>query len=152
MKHVSFPALLRTAFIAGTLDILCAILSTFLMSGRGPVIIFKYIASGLLGADAMSGGTAVAALGLFLHYVIAFGWTFLFFALYNAIKRLGLHWAVVGVLYGLFVWTLMNLVVVPLSQIGPRPLTLSSVLLQAGILVVAIGLPISYGAHRGENR
>ena len=42
----------------------------------------------------------------------------------------------------------MNLIVVPLSRIPRSPFNPANAAIQAGILVVCIGLPISLLAHR----
>ena len=74
--------------LAGTLDILTAILYYVGPSTARAVTLLQGIASGLLGAEAFSGGLATAALGLTLHYFIALIWTFVFFMALRAIGSL----------------------------------------------------------------
>jgi hypothetical protein len=50
---------------------------------------------------------------------------------------------ITAVAYGLFVWCVMNLVVVPSTQIGSRPVELTNALINIAILIVCIGLPLS---------
>jgi uncharacterized membrane protein YagU involved in acid resistance len=52
-----------------------------------------------------------------------------------------------AVVYGLFVWTVMNLIVVPLSNTVHRPFKIDGVLINMGILIVCIGLPLSFIAN-----
>ncbi len=87
-------------------------------------------------------------IGLLLHYLIAFSFIIFFFWIYPKIKNFNLDWRLWGVLYGLFVWTVMNLIVVPLSNTPKFPLTLQGFLTQAGILIICIGLPIAYFANK----
>ena len=56
---------------------------------------------------------------------------------------------VAGMAYGLFVWLMMNFVVVPLTRItmGPIRLTTGTVLMIL-IHLFVIGVPISYLARR----
>ena len=71
--------ILIAGFIAGTLDIIAAIIS----SGADPIRVLQFIASGAVGRDAaFAGGLPMAFLGLALHYLIAYSWTTLFFLLY----------------------------------------------------------------------
>ncbi len=85
--------------------------------------------------------------GLILHYIIAFAFTIFFFWLFPKIKLLSKNKILTGVIYGIFIWMVMNLVVVPLSNIGPRPFTLANALINVIILIVCIGLPLSFIAN-----
>src|SRR5471030_331245 len=68
--------------IAGTLDILAAFLNLHRV-GVAPERVLQGIASGLLGRSSFRGGMATAALGLFCHFLIAFGAA----AVYYAVSR-----------------------------------------------------------------
>ncbi|HEX2605894.1 MAG TPA: hypothetical protein VHK91_00890, partial [Flavisolibacter sp.] len=107
--------LLLTGFIVGTLDASAAVLRYTLKTGQNPVRIFKYIASGVFGERALNGGMAMAFWGLFFHYIIAFCFTIFFFFIYPVLFRWIRNKVLTGLLYGLFIWVLMNLVIVPLS-------------------------------------
>jgi len=142
-------ALALAALVAGTLDYTAAITNFLLKGGKDPTLIAWYIASSLLGREAAyAGGWVTATFGIFLHYVIATSWTVLFFLGYPRIALLRKNALLVGAVYGLFVWTMMNLVLVPLTCIKPGAFNLANAATQAGILVVCIGLPISLLAHR----
>jgi hypothetical protein len=141
------PRLFRTIVVAwllaSTMDIAAAIFVYAFPSGARMVQLLQGIASGLLGAKAFSGGVQTAALGLMLHYLIALLWTLVAFFLLSTFKRLTRHLIVAGVIYGVVVWAVMNLIVVPLSKIGNRPLHFLPSLIAATILIVCIGLPIA---------
>jgi uncharacterized membrane protein YagU involved in acid resistance len=53
-----------------------------------------------------------------------------------------------GVVYGIFIWLVMNLIVVPLSNTGSWPFTIDNAVINATILSACIRLPLSYLAHR----
>ena len=82
--------------------------------------LFQGVASVLLGPEALTGGTRTAAVGLFMHFGVAFGWSvvFLVLALNSAWLRtlLGRRYGVVAAasVYGPFVWIAMSLAVIPL--------------------------------------
>lgn len=109
--------------VAGLLDIIYALVLWGFILDVGALKILQSIASGLLGPTAYDGGAATAALGLALHFLIAICMA-LFYVL--AAKRLPVltsRWLLMGSLYGLVLFAVMNFVVVPLSAIGWRPMT-----------------------------
>jgi len=131
-------AIAITGLIVGTMDITSAIIIT-LSRGSTVTRLFQFIASGLLGQQAFQGGTAIAALGLALHFVIAFTLVAVFYAASQSVAFLREH-AVSGIIYGLVVYAVMNLVVLPLSAARPRH-SLTGDLIQIGIHMFVIGLP-----------
>ncbi len=139
------PAIVRAWLVVGTLDITAAVLNYLRVGGREPIRIFWYIASAGFGRDAaVAGGWLTAGCGLLFHYLIAGIWTVLFFAAWPQVSWLGRHRVFAGIAYGVVIWLAMNLVLVPLSRAPKIPLTLSGSLIGAGILVVCIGLPVSF--------
>lgn len=142
--------LLTTGLLAGTLDGLAAVILYYAKTGNDPLHVFRFIASGVFGREAFSGGIPLALWGIGFHYFIAFGWTFLFFLLARNWRLLTAHWIASGIIYGLLVWLMMNLVVVPLSLVPVKagPKEWSTILTGIFILMVCIGLPISYSAQK----
>src|SRR5580704_11902123 len=112
--------LLITGLIAGTLDITSAYVSIFIQTGHVSRRMFQYIAGGALGLkNTLDGGVPVILLGIFFHYFIVFCFTRFFFFLYHKNRIFGLNKYLAALLYGIFIWTVMNLVVLPLSAL-PR--------------------------------
>jgi len=109
------------AIVAGTLDITYATTFSYLRSGVSPTRVLQFVASGALGPSAFQGGAATAAAGLGFHYLNAFLITAAFFAVVSLIPALARRPFVVGPLYGILVYVVMNYIVVPYSRIGPRP-------------------------------
>jgi Family of unknown function (DUF6263) len=116
--------------------------------GRQPARIFRFIASGVFGKAALGGGAGMVAWGLLFHYGITLLFTLAFFLTYSRIGSLGRHRYAAGILYGLAVWIIMNLLIVPLSRTPKFPFHPPQALIGALILVLAVGLPISLLAHR----
>jgi uncharacterized membrane protein YagU involved in acid resistance len=151
MTRNLISAILWAGLLAGTLDIIAACGLFSIRTGQDPTIVLRYVASGALGAKAMAGGWATALLGLLFHYIIAFSWTILFFLISPKLPK-G-NWIVYGLLYGIVVWLMMNLVIVPhLSTIVQKPFTLGGVVREMIVLMLAIGLPISYLANKFYRR
>lgn len=142
------PAVIITGLVAGTLDGLAAIINFIMQGGKKPEVIFKYIASGVIGKDALTGGNGIILLGVLLHYLIAFSWTILFFWFYPTIKWLAENKILAGLQYGIFVWAVMNLFIVPMSCISRETINISKSRAELLILMVCIGLPISLMANK----
>lgn len=119
------------------------ITSAFIIAlSRGSTIprLLQFIASGLLGQEAFKGGTATAALGLALQFFIALALVAVFYVASRRIPFLRQHAVVSGIVYGLAVYAVMNLVVLPLSAAKPRH-SITGDLIQIGIHMFIIGLP-----------
>lgn len=129
--------------LAGTLDITTAVLYYVGPSSAGAVRLLQGIASGVLGASAFEGGAATALLGLTLHYLIALIWTLVFLVAFRLLGAVRRHLIAIGIAYGIIVWLVMNLVVLPLSNVRRAPFQPRAAATAAIILVVCIGLPIS---------
>ena len=112
--------LVVSALVAGTCDICYATGFSYLRSGVAPSRVLDFVASGALGADAYTGGTATAAIGLAFHYLIALMFTAFFFAAARVQPALIRHPVISGMVYGLAIYMVMNFVVIPLSRIPGR--------------------------------
>ncbi len=78
-------SIIFTGLFAGTLDGIAAIINFSIRGGKDPVKIFNFIASGVFGKSAFEGGFTMATYGLIFHYIIAIGWTAIFFLAYPRI-------------------------------------------------------------------
>lgn len=140
--------LLLTVLLAGTLDILSAYVNGFIQTGHISRRMFQYIAGGALGLkNSLNGGFPVILLGVFFHYFIVFCFTVFFFFLYHKNRVFGLNKFVAALLYGIFIWAVMTFIVLPLTALPPGTVTLKKALVDAGILAVMIGLPVSLSAR-----
>lgn len=141
---------LAAGAIVGLLDISYPILLWAVVLQRIPAIrVPQSIAAGLLGRAAFEGGLATAALGLVLHFTIAYTWTTLYFLASRAWpwlrRRVETTRGAVqaGVAFGLLVWLVMDLVVLPLSRATPTPVWSLPFALQLIWHPVGVGLPIA---------
>ncbi len=143
-----FRTIVFAWLVAGSMDVATALIYYPLTTPARPLRILQGIASGLLGAKAFAGGVQTALLGLGLHYLIALAWTLVFFGACGVWRPLSRHAFPVGMAYGIVVWSVMNLIVLPLSNVRRAPLTLSGSLIAAVILMFCIGLPNAIIAGR----
>ena len=136
--------ILLTSLIAGTLDGLAAI---FILAKGQAAMVFKYIASAVYGKQAFAGGSEMIWTGVAFHYLIAAIFTILFFILYDLIPVIRKRPFLVAVIYGIFVWMVMNLLVLPLTHVT-NTITLEGAIKNMLILIVCIALPIVLMRHR----
>jgi hypothetical protein len=107
------------------------------------------IAAGLLGREALHGGPAIYALGVLLHFFIAFSVTTIYYAASRRLVFMMEHPLVCGLFFGAAVELVMNLVVLPLSALHARgPYKLNNLILGLLMHMVVIGLPIAYSVRR----
>lgn len=147
LQHLA-SAILLTGFVAGTLDALGAITSFLVQGGKKPEVIFKYIASGVFGKKAYTGGNVMILWGVFFHFLISYGLVIFYFWLYPRVKWLGENKILAGLLYGIFAWLVTTRVIVPLSLIKQPAFDPQKAAIAIGILMLCIGLPISLMANK----
>lgn len=134
--------------LAGSLDILFACVHAFIARGTSPVVVLQFIASGAFGKAAFSGGWLMPLVGLFFHFIIAYSFTALFFWLYPSIKIMSKSIVMTAIVYGIFIFVVMNLLVLPLTKIPAITFRLEKAVIAVLILIVAIGLPLSIFARK----
>jgi hypothetical protein len=144
----AYQTILLGGLIAGTLDITAACVQAWLRGGVTPMRVGRYIASGVLGPSASTGGTTIALLGFALHYLIATTATAVFYFASRKLRFLVERPISMGLLYGVFVYLFMNFVVVPLSLVRRGAPTFSDRIVAALIIMFCVGLPIALIVRR----
>jgi hypothetical protein len=134
-------AIAITGLIVGAMDITSAFLLA-ISRGSTATRLLQFVASGLVGQKAFEGGVATAALGLGLHFAIAFSLVAVFYLISRRLPIVHRHAVIAGIIYGLIVFGVMNVIVLPLSAAKPRH-SLNGDLIQIGIHMFVIGLPTS---------
>ena len=150
-KRTSVKIILWAGLLVGTLDILSAFVDYYIATGKNPLAVLTFVASGVFGESAFAGGAGTMLLGLLFHYVIAFSFTILFFWLFLNTKLLPRNTIITGVIYGLFIWAVMNLVVVQLCNAphaSIKDMKMAKVIKAMLILIFMIGLPLSFIAQK----
>ncbi|HLW53614.1 MAG TPA: hypothetical protein VKW06_12295 [Candidatus Angelobacter sp.] len=132
----------------GVFDITQAFIGFGLESGVKPAMILRHIASGLLGPKAYQGGGGAAALGLCLHFVVAFGAATVYYVASRSIPFMISHAVISGLLFGEAVFWFMHLVVVPLSRAPHGRFTLATLVTGPIGHMFLVGLPIALVVRR----
>jgi hypothetical protein len=116
------------------------------------IVVWQYIASGVLGMAAFEGGIATALLGLFLHLIISLVIAGVFILSADLFPLLRRYPIAGSLLYGFGVFIVMNIIVTPLSATPPLPAPTMPWLIEAIIEhVLAIGLPLGILVQRNAN-
>ncbi|GAO45624.1 hypothetical protein [Flavihumibacter petaseus] len=143
--------ILKAGIIVGCLDLAAAFVMAWFRSGASPLAVLRYIAAGLLGPAAFKGGAGTALLGLLIHFCIALAFTWIFFQLLKYLRKWVPSPILLGILFGVLVWTVMNLLVLPVSQLPSRPFRWKGALEGMAILILAIGIPLSFLSRKNYN-
>ena len=138
--------ILLATLVAGTLDILSACVYT-LIAGHAPINMLKGLASAILGNEAVKGGVGVALVGLLLHFAIMAVMAAVFVLVADRLPVLKARWVLAGIAYGIGLWAVMNLIVLPL-RFGPHPFKLLGLAEQFFSHIVLVGLPIAWFARK----
>ncbi len=141
---LNFKLIVKAGLIAGTMDILAAFLNFYIKTQKDPGIVLKYIASAVFGKEAMKGGTEMLVAGLVLHFIVAFIFTIFFSLIYKKLWSVFQNSIIIAVIYGIFIWLIMNLMVVPLSRASQIPFSWTAGITNCLILIICIGAPLSY--------
>jgi uncharacterized membrane protein YagU involved in acid resistance len=155
------PAVTRLAIfvivaglLAATLDIVFACTFWALQANVSVRRILQSIAAGIYGRASFSGGTTTAVIGLGLHLGITLCMALFYAVLAARCLRLRQQPLRCGALYGVLLYALMTLVVVPLSAAVPQstlPLWVVSSLVAHVLLVgvpIAVVVSAAWRIHR----
>jgi uncharacterized membrane protein YagU involved in acid resistance len=143
MHNRAASAILWGGLIAGILDISSAFV-LWGVKGVAPTRVLQGIASAFHGPSSFQGGLTTASAGLAAHFLIAFTAAAVFSLAAVRLPALAEFPFVAGPLYGIGVWMVMYLLVLPLSGMHPKH-TVPSVATQ---VIFCVGLPIALSARR----
>src|SRR5690242_19447318 len=139
--------ILWAGLVVGYFDITAAIINFMFNSDKSPTLIFNYIASAAFGKERAYSESSMVAFGVLFHFIVAYSFTILFLLVYPHLPLLSRNRLITGIVYGCFVWCVMNLLVVPNTYINKYPPMVTKTLIQVAILIIAVGIPLSYIAH-----
>ena len=118
--------------------------------------LFQGVASTLLGLEAFNGGALTFAIGVLMHFGVAFGWSVVFLLIFNRAKwirrLLNSPYGVVKVasLYGPFIWMVMSLAVIPLLLQRPPAINIRWLVQLIGHIPF-VGIPIVWSIGGGAS-
>jgi hypothetical protein len=119
--------------------------------------LFQGVASTLLGANALNGGGRTFAIGVLMHFGVAFGWSAVFLLIVKRVRRiqnlLDSPYGVIKVasVYGPFIWMAMSLAVIPILLQRPPTVNLRWLVQFIGHIPF-VGIPIVASIGRGGDK
>jgi hypothetical protein len=145
-----FVTIAIAGLVVGVLDGLDAVVFTGLR-GVSAERLFQFIASAVLGRAAFSQGMPSVALGVALHFAVAFCLAAAFWIVAQVWPRLKSPWFWSGAAFGLLSYALMNYAILPLTRVT-RAASQSWPALTNGILahIFLVGVPIAFVVWRRE--
>ena len=143
-KKNKVKLILLAGLLVGTLDIVSACTDYYIATGKGPEGVLRYVASGVFGQQAFTGSNSMLIWGLLFHYIIAFSFTVFFFWIYPKIKFMAAFPILTAFVYGIFMWGITTRIVLPLSNTPPGTFHFWKAIKAIMILVVMIGIPLSF--------
>jgi hypothetical protein len=148
-NNPALRAITTGALIAGVLDATFAVIVDVLILRIFSLLgVLQWIATGALGSAAFSGGLATAGLGVVIHFALAFFFAALYYVAAQRIPPLRTQAAAFGLSYGIVIWLVMDLVVIPHSGVPASPF--NPVVFVAFLVdhAVFVGLPIALAVKR----
>lgn len=114
--------------------------------------VVQYITSGILGNAAFEGGIASALLGLLIHFFISFVIAGVFILSAERIPLLRRYAIAGALLYGIGVFVVMNMLVIPLSAAPAIPTPTLPWLIEIVVdHMLVVGLPLGILVRRNTN-
>ena len=138
-----FKSILWSGLVAGILDSIAGIIVYYLYFGLDPLQVLQFIASGIYGPTAINGGFYMIIIGIFFHFLIAYTCAIIYFLLYPKIDFLIRYKVISGLLFGLGIWLVMNLLILPYSNIPKSSFDFSLALVGIIWHMILVGLPIA---------
>lgn len=133
-----------SGLVAGILDAIAGVIVYYIYFGLNPLQVLQFIAAGVYGPGAINGGVGMILAGTFFHFLIAYVVAFIYFIAYPKIKLLRSHIVLMGLIYGLGIWLVMNLFVLPHSNIPKGPFDAGLAIVGIVWHMVLVGLPIAW--------
>lgn len=151
-RPLRWGPVLAGGLLAGTLDIAYAGIFWGIRASVPFQRILQSVAAGLLGKASFEGGVATATLGLVLHYFIATSMSVSYYLVARRWQPLAERPVMLGALYGVLLYGIMNFLVVPLSAAGPGSKNPLWIGLSVTVHAFLIGVPIALCTRRALTR
>ena len=127
----------------GVLDCLAAMTNAWMRSGVTPDRVWQYVASSVVGPESFNMGASTIALGLLVHFSVAFGVAIGFYVVARIFPAIISYPFIVGPIYGIFVYFIMSYGIVPLTLVKQGAFNWYGLLSGLIIHMLFVGLPVA---------
>jgi hypothetical protein len=138
-----FKTIFWSGLACGILDGIAAVVFFYAWLKLTPGQVMQFIASGIYGPAAFSGGASMVWTGIAIHFFVAFVAAAIYFYVYPKLSLLHTNPMLSGLLFGLGIWLVMNLLVIPGSNIHQGPFDPAAALISIAWHMLLVGLPIA---------
>lgn len=146
-KSDAVASIAGATFICGSLDLLGASLLASL-AGRGPIQVLQSIAGALLGRATYDGGLRSAGIGLLLHFGIMAMMAAAYVLIVQRIPWFARHSLLGGAIYGVALYAVMYLIVLPLRWPALFPTAaVEDVIGQLACHIFLVGIPMAVSVN-----
>ena len=153
MKKSKLSTIFTAGIVAGILDISGAIIVyAFVLNLTTPQRVLQSVAAGALGPSSYQGGWNTAMAGLGFHFLIALIFAVFFMLILPFWKRMFSNVWMSGIVYGILVWSIMNLAVLPIATGKAFVLNLKYFFYGIGLIIFLVGVPISLITYKMRSR
>lgn len=135
--------ILWSGLVAGVFDAIAGVIVYYIFFGLNPLQVLQFIASGIHGPEAINSGFLMILAGTIYHFIIAYVCAIVYFFLFPNLSFLRKNVALMGLLFGLAIWLIMNLIVLPQSNIPKSPFDINLALVGIIWHMLLVGLPIA---------
>lgn len=135
--------ILWSSLVAGILDAIAGVIVYYIYFGLNPLQVLQFIAAGVYGPEAINGGIGMILAGTFFHFLIAYVVAVIYYIAYPKIAILRKSKVMMGLIYGLGIWLVMNFLILPYSNIPKGPFNMGLAIVGIVWHMVLVGLPIA---------
>ncbi len=124
-------------------DGIAGILYFLLLLKMGPALFMQWIASAINGPTAFAAGTSTIVEGFIIHVIVTIIMGAVYYYAYKKSSLIRRNTIASGIIYGLGIWLVMNLLVFPLSNVPPAPFVLFNAIVSIIWHIVLVGVPFA---------
>ena len=125
------------------LDGIAGVVYFYTLLNLGPAQFMQWITSAIDGTSAFGAGSSAIIEGFIIHVIVTFIMAAVYYFAYKNSRIVRKNTLTSGIIYGLGIWIVMNLIVFPLSNVPPAPFVLFNAFISIIWHIVLVGLPFS---------
>ncbi|MBI3883546.1 MAG: DUF1440 domain-containing protein [Sphingobacteriales bacterium] len=137
----ALQTILLSGLIIAILDFIAAAAVFNIWYKLTPTQVIQFIASSIFGPSAFDGSTLMIIAGSIIHTLISYIIALAYFYAYPKINFLQKYPIIAGLLYGLGFWLIMNLLIIPNTNVQQSPFDPALAVVSIIWHMVLVGLP-----------
>lgn len=125
------------------LDGIAGIIYFYTLLKLGPGQFMQWIASAINGPSAFAAGASTIVEGFIIHVIVTVIMGLVYYYAFKESNLVRKNAIVSGIIYGLGIWVVMNLVIFPLSNVPAAPFVLFNAIVSIIWHIVLVGIPFA---------